>query len=184
MIKKSNRCLYALRKSKACGVQDRELVALYCSLLRSVLEYASVLFANLPQYLSKALERVQKRALRIIFGLDLSYEDTLVCAGFLSLEARRHLVCKKFLTETMHASPLYHLISSRVISSQTSFSLRSGPSCHVLPGLTVWFSEFVSVKYAPYIDCVSYWVCDFYYITYLLYLCVYIYIFTFITVCL
>ena len=50
---------------------------MYCSLLRYVLEYASVVFANLPQYLSKALERVQKRALRIIFGPDLSYEDTL-----------------------------------------------------------------------------------------------------------
>ena len=90
IIKKSNRRRYALRKLKACGVQDGELVALYCSLLRSVLEYASVVFANLPQYLSKALERVQKRALRI-FGPDLSYEDTLVRAGLLSLEARSHL---------------------------------------------------------------------------------------------
>ena len=50
-----------------------------------------------------ALERVQKRALRIIFGPDLSYEDTLARAGLLSLEARRHLACKKFVTETMHA---------------------------------------------------------------------------------
>ena len=102
---------------------------MYCSLLRSVLEYASVIFANLPQYLCKALERVQKRALRIIFGLDLSYEHTLARAGLLSLEARRHLACKKFVTETMHASPLYRLIPSRVISSQTSYSLRSGSSC-------------------------------------------------------
>ena len=37
----------------------------------------------------------------IIFGPDLSYEDTLVCAGLLSLEARRHLACKKFVTETL-----------------------------------------------------------------------------------
>ena len=154
IIKKSNRRLYALRKLKACGVQDGELVAVYCSLLRSVLEYASVVFANLPQYLCMALERVQKRALRIIFGPDLSYKDTLARAGLLSLEARRHLACKKFVTETMHASPLYRLISSRVISSQTSYSLRSGPSCHVLPGRTDRFSEFVSVKYSPYIDCV------------------------------
>ena len=154
IIKKSNRRLYALRKLKACGVQDGELVAVYCSLLRSVLEYASVVFANLPQYLCMALERVQKRALRIIFGPDLSYKDTLARAGLLSLEARRHLACKKFVTETMHASPLYRLISSRVISSQTSYSLRSGPSGHVLPGRTDRFSEFVSVKYSPYIDCV------------------------------
>ena len=64
---------------------------MYCSLLRSVLEYASVVFANLPQYLFMAVERVQNRALRIIFGSDLSNEDALARAGLLSLEARRHL---------------------------------------------------------------------------------------------
>ena len=52
---KSNRRLYALRKLKVCGVQDGKLAA--------VLEYASVIFANLPQYLCMAVERVQKRAL-------------------------------------------------------------------------------------------------------------------------
>ena len=130
IIGKSNCRLYALRKLKVCGVQDGDLVAVYCSLLRSVLEYASVVFANLPQYLCMAVERVQKRALRIIFGPNLSYEDVLARAGLLSLEARRHLACKKFVTEIMHASPLYPLISSRVVSSQASYSLRSGPSCH------------------------------------------------------
>ena len=153
IIGKSNRRLYALRKLKVCGVQDEDLVAVYCSLLRSVLEYASVVFANLPQYLCMAVERVQKRALRIILGPDLSYEDALARAGVLSLEARRHLACKKFVTEIMHASPLYPLIYSRVVSSQTWYSLRSGPSRHVLLGRTDRFSEFVSVKYASYIHC-------------------------------
>ena len=31
------------------------------------MEYASVVFSNLPQYLSSALEKVQKHALAIIF---------------------------------------------------------------------------------------------------------------------
>ena len=136
-----------LRKLKVCGVQDGDLV------IRSVLEYASVVFANLLQYLCMAVERVQKRALRIMFGPDLSYEDALTRAGLLSLEARRHMACKKFVTEIMHASPLYPLISSRVVSSQTSYSLKSGPSCHVLLGRTDRFSGFVSVKYASYINC-------------------------------
>ena len=67
-----------------------------------------------------AVEREQKRALRIIFGPDLSYEDALARAGLLSLEARRQLACKKFVTEIMHASPLYPLISSRVVSKVVS----------------------------------------------------------------
>ena len=94
-------------KLNGCGLQDGELVAVYCSLQRSVLEYASVVFANLPQYLCMAVERVQRRALRIIFGPDLSYDDALERAGLLYLGARRHLACKRFVTEIMHASPLF-----------------------------------------------------------------------------
>ena len=90
MIKKSNRRLYALRKLKAFGVSERDLVAVYCSLIRSVLEDASVVFANLPQYLCVALERVQKRFLAIIFDTGLSYEDALANACLICLEARRH----------------------------------------------------------------------------------------------
>ena len=126
---------------------------MYCSLQRSVLEYASVVFANLPQYLYMAAERLQKRALRIIFGPDLSDEDALARAGLLSLGARRHLACKKFMTELMHAGPPYPLISSRVVLSQSSYSLRSGTSCHVFLGPTDRFSELVSVKYASYFSC-------------------------------
>ena len=140
IIGKSNRRLYALRTLKVCGIQDGVLVAVYCSLLRSVLEYASVVFAKLPQYLCMAVERVQKRALRIIFGPDLSYVDALARAGLLSLEARRHLACKKFVTEIMHASPLYHLIFSGLtpeyinnllhIKNPSTYGLRS--NCELL----------------------------------------------------
>ena len=106
IIEKSNRRLYALRKLKGYGVQDGELVAVYCSKQTSVLEYPSMVFANLPQYLCMAVERLQKRALRIIFAPDLSYEDALARAGLMSLGARRHLACKKFMREIVPAGPL------------------------------------------------------------------------------
>ena len=75
--KKSNRRLYALRKLKVCGVQERELVAVDCSLLKSILEYASVVFEK-PTAVS-----LHDGVLRIIFGPDLSYEDALERAGLL-----------------------------------------------------------------------------------------------------
>ena len=62
---------------------------MYCSLQRSVLEYALVVFANLPQYLCMAVERMQERALRIIFGPDLSYEDALARAGLSTVSRRQ-----------------------------------------------------------------------------------------------
>ena len=133
IIEKSNRRLYALRKLKGCGVQDGDLVAVYCSLQRSVLEYALVVFANLPQYLCMAVEIVQRRALRIIFGPDVSYEDALVRAG-LSTVSRRQT--PSGVQETYDGNysrrPILPLISSGVVSSQSLYSLRSGTSCHVL----------------------------------------------------
>ena len=51
-IKKANRRLYALRTLKKCGVPTSDLITVYCALMRSVIEYASAVFANLPKHLS------------------------------------------------------------------------------------------------------------------------------------
>lgn len=56
------------------GVAPADILCVYCAIIRSVLEYASVVFANLPQTLSDDLERVQKRALAIIHP-NCSYDD-------------------------------------------------------------------------------------------------------------
>lgn len=66
IIKRANRRLHALRELKNCGLPMQDLLAVYCSLIRYILEYASIVFANLPQYLSNALENIQKSALGII----------------------------------------------------------------------------------------------------------------------
>ena len=75
-MKKANRRLYAIRKLKGARVKENDLVAVYCSLIRSILEYGSVAFAHLPNYLSNTLEGIQKRALSIIY-LESSYDVAL-----------------------------------------------------------------------------------------------------------
>ena len=46
IIKKANRRLYALTTLKKCGVPTSDLITVYCSLIRSVIEYVSAVFAN------------------------------------------------------------------------------------------------------------------------------------------
>ena len=70
VVKKANRQLYALRQLNKCKVLSADIVHIYCVLLRSILEYASAFFADLPKYLACYLENVQKRAASITrFGL-------------------------------------------------------------------------------------------------------------------
>ena len=77
IVQRACKRLYALRCLKKSGVMERELVLVYSSLIRSVLGYASPVWANLPEYLSLLIEGVQKKALEIIFP-GLPYRDALV----------------------------------------------------------------------------------------------------------
>ena len=86
---KAAKRLYLLSQLKRAGICASDLVLFYCSTIRSVLEYAwQVFHSSLPYYLSEELERIQKRALRIIFPY-ASYNSALKEAGILSLYDRR-----------------------------------------------------------------------------------------------
>ena len=65
-----------------------------------VLEYAAPVWHNgLSAVESNQLERIQKRALRIILGAQYtSYSEALTELGLLSLADRRHELCVKFAT--------------------------------------------------------------------------------------
>ena len=66
IVKKANRRLYALRQLNKCKVPSADIVHIYRVLIRSILEYISAIFADLPRYLACYLENVQNRALSII----------------------------------------------------------------------------------------------------------------------
>ena len=113
IINKANGRLYALRALKKCGQSMQDLTAVYCSLIRSVLEYDCVVFANLPQYLSNALESIQKHALGMI-PPSASYDQALSILGLTSLRDRRDAACKRFVSKIAPPNPPFPLISSRV----------------------------------------------------------------------
>ena len=80
--------MHLRRTLKKCGVPTSDLITVYCSLVQSVIEYASAVFTNLPKYLSDALEGIQKRTLRIILP-NLHYDNALILSGLPSLEDLR-----------------------------------------------------------------------------------------------
>ena len=145
IIKKANRRLYALRTLKKCGVPTSDLITVYCSLIRSVIEYASAVFANLPKYLSDALEGIQKRSLRIIL-LNLHYDEALILSGLPSLEGRRATACESFMRNLKPSNPVFGLAMSGRVTTVHSYSLRSCRNYNNKLCNTKRLSEFVSAK--------------------------------------
>ena len=48
IVKKANRWLYTLRQLKNCKVQSADIVKIYCTLIRFILQHASAALADLP----------------------------------------------------------------------------------------------------------------------------------------
>ena len=80
VFKKANKRLYALRLLARSKVPAVDLIAIYCALVRSILEYGSPVWATLPEYLSDVVEGVQKKAIRIVFP-GLAYSEALVASS-------------------------------------------------------------------------------------------------------
>ena len=87
-----------------------ELITLYDSLVRSVLEYSSVIYGPMiTRYQVNELERFQKRCLKCIFGYDKKYSEILEISGLPTLENRREVAMLKFADKTSQNDNYSHL---------------------------------------------------------------------------
>ena len=81
-LKKAAKRVYMLYQLKRAGISQLDLVTVYISVVRPVLEYAC---PNLPKYLSDSIELIQNRALKSIFP-GMSYNDILNDTGLRTLK--------------------------------------------------------------------------------------------------
>ena len=106
--KKANKRLHLLRLCKKAGVIPTDLVMIYTSIVRSVLEYCCVVWhPSLPNYLQIEVERIQKRALAIIYP-HIDYEQSLQKSKLKTLFERREVQCKKVFINMQKASHKLH----------------------------------------------------------------------------
>ena len=101
MLRKANKRLCLLTLYRRAGLTHCNMIDIYKSIIRSVLEYCCVVWhSSLPKYLDEAVEKVQKRALHIIYGVE-NYDFCLEQSKLLKLSARREDQCKKLFTKMM-----------------------------------------------------------------------------------
>ena len=109
IVKRARKRLYVLRVLMKSGLPPADLIQVYCSLVRPILEYASPVWAALPNCLVQLVESVQKSALGIIFP-DCSYESALVRCGLPTLLSRRDEACRRFISNIKESGFLSHLL--------------------------------------------------------------------------
>ena len=90
--------LWLIRRLKLLGASQSELLDIYVKQIRSILEFAAVVWhSGLTQLNSADIERVQKCAFSIILGKNyISYKNALIILGLTKLSDRRVTLCKHF----------------------------------------------------------------------------------------
>ena len=98
IVSRASNKLWIIRRLKELGAKPYELVDMFTKQCRSILEYGVPAWQGAITIQEKQdIERVQKMALRIIFGEQYyTYSNALELAGLDTLEDRRNKICLKF----------------------------------------------------------------------------------------
>ena len=91
-ISKANKMLGMIKRTCTNEYDQKTLIILYKSLVRSQLEYASQVWSPFTKEKITALERVQRRATKFILKTDLCYPERLVKLRLIPLEYRREIL--------------------------------------------------------------------------------------------
>ena len=93
-----------LRILKRARADTKTLITMYVT--RPILEYCTqVWHYNIPEYLSKDIERIQLRAMKIT-DPSLSYNDASVVFGIPTLSSRCEQLCLTFFRKRFYHNPV------------------------------------------------------------------------------
>jgi len=111
IVKKATSRLYFLKQLKRAGLSTDQLLHYYTSVILPVLEYcAPVWHYALTKDQSQQLERIQKRAIHIIFNFTrgMPYNSMLYIANINTLASRRNDLSQKFFRDITQPSSCLH----------------------------------------------------------------------------
>ena len=114
-VTKCNRKFFMFAKLKAFRASRDDLLRVWTSYLRPICEYAAPLWhSSLSAADTSKIERIQKRALRLILGSDYtSYDDALETLKIPSMSQRRQQLCLKFGNSLLKSPKFNHLLPFR-----------------------------------------------------------------------
>ena len=140
-----------LRLLKRSNADNSILILVYCTIIRPVLEYAcQVWHFNITEYLSEDIEKLQKRALRIVLPF-ATYREACSITGIPLLKDRRRLLCERFFVKNAHGDKLGDLLPPKL---EHNYNTRYGSdynnySCKTDRFMKSFFPQMVSHMNRP-----------------------------------
>ena len=98
--KACKKIIYPLRVLRRVGVEQRNILKVYLTTIRPVLEYAVPICQAIPDNLSERIQSIQTRALRIIFPSIDNYNEAMMMAQIPTMESRRELLFLKLINNS------------------------------------------------------------------------------------
>ena len=125
LLRKVAKRMYCINYLVRAGVPTCDVVCVYTSIIRSVLEYACpVWHPGLTKTLSKDTERVQRRCLKLLFPA-FSYAESLSKTGLEHLDNRCDMITQSMFREIKNTKhPLHYLLPQSVKLSHCQMVLR------------------------------------------------------------
>ena len=103
IVSKARKRVFTIYHLKRAGIRQCDLLSVYVSVLRPVLEYACpVWHTSLPMYLSDNIETIQKRCLRTI-SPGHSYDEARSISNLPTLFERRTKLCQSYFRKMHNA---------------------------------------------------------------------------------
>ena len=110
MLRKVAKRMYCIHYLVRARVKDTDVLTIYCSVIRTVLEYACpVWHPGLTQKQSDEIEKIQKRCLKLIYP-NLSYNHALATSGLTKLQERRETITRELFNEIKDHRHVLHSI--------------------------------------------------------------------------
>jgi hypothetical protein len=101
-VSKVRRRYWVIRHLQRLGFDKADLVKVYTSILRSAIEFCSVVYGPLlTKDQEEDIERLQSQSLKIIYGFDKPYREILEETGLQTLKERRAAAVLKFAQKSL-----------------------------------------------------------------------------------
>ena len=108
IVKKAAKRLFLLKVLKSYGASTSDMKNFYIAVIRATLEYgAEVWNGGITKDKSNEIERIQKRALKIIYKED-DYDKSLQTAELVSLKERRDQMCIQLIKSMSNSDHKLH----------------------------------------------------------------------------